>query len=109
MRVFILILCFFVAFLTSANAEELYRCVDQSGNAIVTDRPQDGMENCVLNHADEEDSAAENQETEESESADRQEIIRERRMIRLSHLNKHNALTAHKTDQIILASLSCQQ
>ena len=73
MRVFILILCFFVAFLTSANAEELYRCVDQSGNAIVTDRPQDGMENCVLNHADEEDSAAENQETEESESADRQE------------------------------------
>jgi len=73
MRVFILILCFFAAFLTSANAEELYRCVDQNGNAIVTDRPQDGMETCVLNHADEEDSAAENQEIEENESAGRQE------------------------------------
>jgi len=73
MRVFILILCFFVTFLISANAEELYRCVDQSGNAIVTDRPQDGMENCVLNHADEEDQTAEDQENEESESAGRQE------------------------------------
>jgi len=74
MRVFILILCFFVAFLTSANAEELYRCVDQSGNAIVTEPPAGwGWKTAFLNHADEEDSAAENQETEESESADRQE------------------------------------
>ncbi len=73
MRVFILILCFFVAYLTSANAEELYRCVDQSGNAIVTDRPQDGMENCVPNYVDEEDLAAEKKEGQQSESVDQPE------------------------------------
>lgn len=73
MRVFILILCFFVVFLTSANATELYRCVDPSGNAIVTDRPQDGMGNCIPNDADEEDSPAVNKADGDNVSADRPE------------------------------------
>ncbi|HPC09360.1 MAG TPA: DUF4124 domain-containing protein [Smithella sp.] len=73
LRVFILILCFFAAFLTSANAAELYRCVDQNGNVIVTDRPQAGMENCITNDADEEDSPADNKTDEENASADRPE------------------------------------
>lgn len=46
-RIFI-ILCVFFAFLTSANAGEMYSCTDRDGNAIVTSTPQDGMENCVL-------------------------------------------------------------
>lgn len=37
-----------VAFTTSANAGEMYSCIDRNGNSIVTDSPQDGMENCVL-------------------------------------------------------------
>ncbi len=73
MRVFILILCLFAAFLTFANAAELYRCVDQHGNAIVTDRPQAGMENCITNDVDEEDSPADNKTDEENASADRPE------------------------------------
>lgn len=73
MRVFILALCFLAAFFTSAGAEEFYKCIDRNGNAIVTDRPQDGMENCVLNHADKEDLAADKKEGEANESADQQE------------------------------------
>lgn len=46
-RIFIT-LCIFFAFITFANAGEMYRCVDRNGNPIVTSSPQDGMGNCVL-------------------------------------------------------------
>jgi len=48
MKVIILTLCFFIAFLTFANAGKLYNCIDHDGNTIVTDNPQDGMKNCML-------------------------------------------------------------
>ena len=48
MKVMILTLCLFIAFLTFANGGELYQCINRDGNAIVTDNPQDGMKNCVL-------------------------------------------------------------
>jgi hypothetical protein len=48
MRRIVLTLCIFFAFITSIYAEEIYNCIDRNGNAIITDIPQDGMENCVL-------------------------------------------------------------
>jgi len=49
-RIF-LILCIFIGVVTSASAGELYSCIDSSGKSIITDSPQDGMENCVLKDA----------------------------------------------------------
>jgi hypothetical protein len=48
MKQIILTLCVVFVFITSANAGEMYSCIDRNGNAIVTDSPQDGMTNCVL-------------------------------------------------------------
>jgi len=48
MKQILLALCIFSAFITSANAGDLYSCTDSHGNKIVTSTPQDGMENCVL-------------------------------------------------------------
>ena len=48
MKQIIFITCVFFSFLTFANAGELYRCTDRSGNEIITSTPQDGMENCML-------------------------------------------------------------
>jgi hypothetical protein len=47
---FIAMFIFFSLFIlfTSANAGELYNCIDSDGNKIVTDSPQDGMKDCVL-------------------------------------------------------------
>lgn len=41
-------LCVFFALLTTANAGELYSCIDRDGNRIITSSPQDGMKKCVL-------------------------------------------------------------
>ena len=49
MKQIVLTLCVFFAFINSTYAGELYNCIDSDGNAIVTDSPQDGMKNCVLN------------------------------------------------------------
>jgi hypothetical protein len=46
MKVIILTLCFFIAFLNFADAGEMYNCIDRNGNTSITDIPQDGM-NCV--------------------------------------------------------------
>jgi hypothetical protein len=46
MKVIILTLCFFIAFLNFADAGEMYNCTDSDGNTILTDIPQDGMK-CV--------------------------------------------------------------
>jgi len=48
MKRILLTLCVFIAFITSANAGELYICIDRDGNSIITDIPQDGMRNCIL-------------------------------------------------------------
>ena len=45
-RIF-LITCVFFALLTTANAGELYRCVDRDGSTILTGNPSDGMK-CEL-------------------------------------------------------------
>jgi preprotein translocase subunit SecF len=47
-QIFILSLCVFFVLIISANAGELYHCIDLNGNSIITDTPQDGMTNCVL-------------------------------------------------------------
>lgn len=47
MKVIMLALCFFAGFLTSAHALELYRCIDNNGNVVITSTPQDGMRDCV--------------------------------------------------------------
>jgi hypothetical protein len=49
-KVIILTLCFFIAFLNFANAGEMYNCTDSDGNTILTDIPQDGMK-CVSNNS----------------------------------------------------------
>ena len=59
MRITILTLCIFAAFLTSANAIEMYRCLDNNGHAIITSAPQDWMRNCVLKEAYDDASAQE--------------------------------------------------
>jgi hypothetical protein len=46
-KVLFIILCFFIAFITTANAGELYSCTDRDGNIILTTNPQDGMK-CEL-------------------------------------------------------------
>lgn len=43
MKRIIFTLCFFLTFLISAYAGELYECIDHDGNSIITDIPQDGM------------------------------------------------------------------
>lgn len=48
MKRIILTLCVFFAFITSANAGELYRCADRDGNTVITSSPQDGMTRCEL-------------------------------------------------------------
>jgi hypothetical protein len=46
MKVIILTLCFFIAFLNFADAGEMYNCTDSDGNTTLTDIPKDGMQ-CV--------------------------------------------------------------
>lgn len=43
-----LILFFIMALVTPGGAAELYSCIDRDGSRVVTDNPQDGMEDCVL-------------------------------------------------------------
>jgi Domain of unknown function (DUF4124) len=48
MKRILLTLSIFIAFITSANAGELYSCTDRDGNTVITSSPQDGMTNCAL-------------------------------------------------------------
>lgn len=52
MKVKILTLCIFIAFINFANAGEMYNCIDRDGNKIFTDIPQDGMK-CALQESSE--------------------------------------------------------
>jgi len=47
MQRLILTLCVLFFCTVSVHAE-LYTCTDRNGSSIVTDNPQDGMQNCVL-------------------------------------------------------------
>jgi len=58
MRIVMLTLCCFICLLTSAHALEMYKCLDNNGNAVITSTPQDGMTDCVLMDSSE-DSAPE--------------------------------------------------
>jgi hypothetical protein len=51
MKRIIYILCVFFTLIISVNAGEMYICIDRDGNSIVTDSPQDGMKNCVLENS----------------------------------------------------------
>ena len=53
MKKMILALCILIAFMPSAYAGELYKCIDNKGNPIITNAPQDGMTNCVPEGSDE--------------------------------------------------------
>lgn len=60
MRQFIFIVCIFFILLTSVHAGEMYGCLDRNGKRILTDTPQDGMTNCVLQDSAEDVSAGKN-------------------------------------------------
>lgn len=47
MKRIIFILCVLFTFSIVAYAEELFVCQDQTGKKILTDKPQDGMTNCI--------------------------------------------------------------
>jgi len=51
-----LILCFFLALLTIANAEGIYKCIDSNGDPVLTSIPQDGMK-CSAWESDKESSS----------------------------------------------------
>ena len=48
MRRIFFISCIFFIFIISANAGEIFNCIDRDGNSIITDTPKDGMK-CVSN------------------------------------------------------------
>jgi len=48
MKQIVLTLCVFFAFITSANAGAMYRCIDRDGTTIITNIQQDGMIKCSL-------------------------------------------------------------
>ena len=52
MKQIILSMVVFIAFITFAFADELYKCSDSKGNPIITSAPQDGMK-CVPKDSDE--------------------------------------------------------
>lgn len=60
MKQIIFILCIWIACLTTAHAGEMYNCVDRDGNDILTDKPQDGMKDCVLTDSDDVSSSTKN-------------------------------------------------
>lgn len=59
-RIFIS-LCILFTFATVAHSGELYSCVDDNGNTVVTSIPQDGMKNCVLKDSYQDQSAKESE------------------------------------------------
>jgi hypothetical protein len=63
MKQIILTLCVFIVVITSAYAEELYKCNDSKGSPIITSAPQDGMTDCVLKDSDEDSKTRKNKET----------------------------------------------
>ncbi len=72
MKIIMLTVCFFITLLPSANALELYRCLDNNGNQIITSTPQDGMTDCVLKDSSDgavaEEKAQKQKSPEESDS-----------------------------------------
>ena len=46
MKQVFLILCLVFVFSAAVNAEELYKCIDSNGSAVITSTPHDGMK-CV--------------------------------------------------------------
>lgn len=51
MKRILFISCVFFALAISVNAGELYRCIDSTGNSVLTDSPQDGMRDCVIDES----------------------------------------------------------
>lgn len=64
-----LVFCFFAGFLTSAHALELYRCLDNDGNVIITSAPQDGMKNCVRKGSSEDSVTEESKKDQSSQTS----------------------------------------
>ena len=60
MKIIIFTLCVFIAFMPSAYAGELYKCIDSKGNPIITGAPQDGITNCAPEISDEDSSPKNN-------------------------------------------------
>ena len=54
-QIFLIPFIFFIL-LTTAHAEQIYRCVDSDGNDFITTSPQDGMK-CVAGESKEEQSS----------------------------------------------------
>lgn len=70
MKQIIFILCVLIACLTTAHAGEMYKCVDRVGNGIITDKPQDGMKDCVLLGSDQNTSSTKNITSQKEEDKD---------------------------------------
>lgn len=66
-RILISLFIFFTV-VTAAYSGEMYICVDDNGNTVVTSIPQDGMKNCVLKDSYHDQSAKES-ETENKNAA----------------------------------------
>ena len=71
MKQIILTLCVFIVVITSAYAEELYKCIDSKGHPIITSAPQDGLTNCVLKDSDEDSSSRKNISSQKGTSKNR--------------------------------------
>lgn len=63
--IILIIVLVYAAFVHAGN---MYICVDESGNTIVTSTPQDGMKNCVLK--DSYDESATSKTSDESQKKD---------------------------------------
>lgn len=59
-RILISLFIFFTV-VTAAYSGEMYICVDDNGNTVVTSIPQDGMKNCVLKDSYQDQSAKESE------------------------------------------------
>ncbi|HUN53946.1 MAG TPA: DUF4124 domain-containing protein [Smithella sp.] len=65
MRRIFLISCIVFSFIISANAGETYKCIDNNGNTVFTDAPQDGMQ-CKSQNGNNIESSQEDQTQGES-------------------------------------------
>jgi len=67
MKRILFILCLFITLVTVVNAAEFQKCVDKSGNPIITDNPPPGAK-CESSGGDEEATQQDNDSTQKQES-----------------------------------------
>jgi hypothetical protein len=76
MRRIFFISCIFFVFIISANAGEIFNCIDHDGNSIITDTPKDGMKCNLQNRDNIEFSQEEQTEGESNQKAQPEENMK---------------------------------